>query len=227
MPANTAKIKPKAPAKPRLSPTAVLSYLQANPAFFEKHKDQLASLSVPTKGGNILSLHGLKADKIAREAETLKIRQKQLISTAQGNAIVAETIFAAVLSLIPCRTMAELRQYLQTGLPTHLGLTAVRLFKAGEAETATTLTAGQIHTLCPQPVTLAPLNAEIHRLLFGPKTNHLKSICLMALTLPDGTYIGLLALGSDDATRFHAGQATNLADFLRQATSTVLAHATV
>ncbi|RYG59938.1 MAG: DUF484 family protein, partial [Alphaproteobacteria bacterium] len=76
-----------------------------------------------------------------------------------------------------------------------------------------------------QPMVLGPLNAAQHRILFGPKTNNLKSVCVMALADSSDTLHGLLALGSADATRFHAGQATTLADFLRRAAAQVLAHA--
>lgn len=221
---SQAKITPKASA--RTTPAAVLTYLQNNPSFFEKHKVQLENLiAAPKKGrmpGNILSLHALKAEKADKQAEQLRIRQRQLISTARENALVAESIFAAVLQLIGCKSMADLRKVLQNGLPTHLNLTAVRLFGVSGEETATTLTAHQIAELCPDAITMGPLNASIHRPLFGPKTNHLRSICLMALTQSDGTYIGLLALGSDDETRFHAGQGTVLAEFFRQAAGTIL-----
>jgi uncharacterized protein YigA (DUF484 family) len=101
----------------------------------------------------------------------------------------------------------------------------VRLYQAGNAESATSLTAQQIHTYCPQPITLQPLDATAHRPLFGPKTNNIKSVCLMALTSEDGTYLGLLAMGSAEAARFHAGQATDLAEFLRQVTGSILKHA--
>lgn len=233
MPAQALK-KPTKPVKsklsaPKLKPSEVLAYLQANPAFFEKHKNALETLAVPKKGGNILSLHALKAEKVAKQAETLEIRQKQLISMAKANAIVAETVFAAVIALIGCRTLAALRKYLQTEFHSHLSLQSTRLLLvSGEeatTESPTTLTAHQIAALCPQPLVLAPLDAGLHRPLFGPKTNNLKSVCLMALTAADGTYLGLLALGSADETRFHAGQATTLAEFLRQAASQTLLHA--
>ncbi|NBX85814.1 MAG: DUF484 family protein [Proteobacteria bacterium] len=210
----------------KLTPKQVLSYLQANPKFFESHKESLSTLSVPKKGGNILSLHALKADKISRHAENLQVRQKQLIHTAAANATVADTIFTATLQLIRCRTLAALRKYLQTGLPTDLALDATRLFTAAPEETATTLTPHQIEALCPTPVTLAPMDAANHRPIFGPKTNQLASVCLMQLTNEQGQTIGLLALGSAEAERFHAGQATHLANFLRQVTSTVLHNAT-
>lgn len=223
MPTSAKKSNKIKQINPKLKPSDVLAYLQANPAFFEKHKESLGSLSVPKKGGNILSLHALKADKLAKQTETLKTRQLQLISTAHANASVAGTVFTATLALIRCRTLANLRKYLQTGLPEHLEVDAVRLYTAG-TESPTSLTPEQIHTYCPTPLTLAPMDAAIHRPLFGPKTNNLKSTCLMALTTQDGTYLGLLALGSKEAHRFHAGQATEFAEFLRQVTSTVLAN---
>lgn len=234
MPATAAKTAPapkktKVAAKSTLKPAQVLAYLQANPAFFEKHKEALAQTAATPKkgrmGGNILSLHAAKADRVSRDADNLKVRHQQLISTARGNAEVADSIFTAVLGLIACRTLTDLRKYLQNTLVEDLQLDAIRLFKAGSEETATTLTAEQILALCPQPMVLGPLNAAQHRILFGPKTNNLKSVCVMALADSSDTLHGLLAMGSADATRFHAGQATTLADFLRRATAQVLAHA--
>lgn len=234
MPATATKTSitaKKAPAT--LKPAQVLAYLQANPSFFEKHKETLVQSATPAKkgkgagrvGGTILSLHAAQAQRVTNQAEDLKIRHKQLISTARGNAEIADSIFTAVLGLIACRTLASLRKYLQNTLADDLQLDAIRLFKTGTEETATTLTAQQILTLCPQPMVLGPLNAAQHRILFGPKTNNLKSVCIMALADSSDTLHGLLALGSADATRFHAGQATTLADFLRRATGQVLAHA--
>lgn len=237
MPATATK--PAATASKRKSPTSalkpaqVLAYLQANPTFFEKHKATLVQSAAPTKKGKgagrvtgtILSLHAAQAQRVTNEAENLKIRQQQLISTARGNAEVADSIFTAVLGLIACRTLPDLRKYLQNTLADDLQLDAIRLFKLGNEETATTLTADQILALCPQPMVLGPLNAAQHRILFGPKTNNLKSVCVMALAGTDDTLHGLLAMGSSNATRFHAGQATTLADFLRRATAQVLAHA--
>ncbi|PZP39565.1 MAG: hypothetical protein DI585_03780 [Pseudomonas fluorescens] len=224
-----AKPAPKSTPKTTVKPAAVLAYLKANPQFFEKHKEELAETAATPKkgrmGGSVLSLHAAKAERVTREADNLKVRHQQLISTARGNAEVAESIFSAVLGLIGCRNLTDLRKYLQGGLAEQLDLDAIRLFKLGETETATTLTVEQIVDLCPQPLVLGPMNAAKHRILFGPKTNGLKSVCLMALANDNGDVYGLLALGSADATRFHAGQATTLADFLRRATTEVLAHA--
>lgn len=227
---QTAKTTNKSTAKPAtVKPAQVLAYLQANPQFFEKHKEALAQTAANPKkgrmGGNILSLHAAKAEKVSKAAENLQIRHNQLISTARGNAEIADNIFNVIINLINCRTLAGLRKYLQTGMSEHLQLEAVRLFKVGTEETATTLTAAQIEALCPATITLAPMHAGTHRQLFGPKTNGLKSVCLMALTDDNNVLHGLLALGSQHDTRFHAGQATTLADFLRRATTSVLAHA--
>ena len=233
-PARTATTaKPAAAPKLPLKPAQVLAYLQNHPQFFETYKEQLAQTAAPRKnsrnqgrmGGGIISLHAAHAERVSRDAENLKVRHTQLISTARGNADIAESIFTAVLGLIPCRTLPSLRKYLQGTLAEHLEVDAIRLFKAGEDETATTLTPDQITDLCPQPISTGPLEAARHRILFGPKTSNIKSVCVMALTTDDGTLHGLLAMGSAQATRFHAGQASTLADFLRRATAHVLAHA--
>ncbi len=230
-PKTTKKTATKA-ASP-LKPAQVLSYLQNNPKFFETHREQLTEQfttgnTMPKKGrmgSGIISLHAAKAERVSRDAENLKVRHQQLISTARGNAEIAESIFTAVIGLIPCRTLADLRKYLQGSLADQLDVEAIRLFKVGTEETATSLTAEQINSLCPQDITTGPMDAAKHRVLFGPKTSNIKSVCLMALTTDDDTLHGLLALGSTDATRFHAGQAVTLVNFLRRATAGVLAHA--
>lgn len=208
----------KKPATPKLKPADVLAWLTAHPAFFAENADKLSQLSVPKKGGNILSLHAAKAERADKTSEKLQVRHKQMVATAHANASAAGSLFTATLNVIGCATLAELRTYLQTDVRDDLNLEAARLWLVGTADTATTLTAQTIENYFPHDPTihLRTLTDAEDRGLYGPKGKMLKSDCLLHLTGSGGKTIGLLALASADETRFHAGQATDLARFFGQ-----------
>jgi uncharacterized protein YigA (DUF484 family) len=217
---------PKAPA-PRLTPARVLAWLQAHPEFFTAHSEhlanQLSDLALPAKRGNVLSLHAARATKAATAAERLALRQQRLVATARANAQVADAIFTAVIGLLACKNLAELRHLVQTSLKRDLDLDATRLLLISARPSATTLTAAQLNELCPEPVKLRTLTDPLERKFYGPKGNMLQSDALLRLAGPDGQPLGLLALASHQTTRFHAGQSTELAAFLAAALGTCLA----
>jgi uncharacterized protein len=227
-------LKPKAKAKnkpkpaPRLKPTQVLAWLQRHPAFFTQQAATLQSLMLPNKSGNVLSLHGLKAERLTKRQSKLEIRQQQLISTAKANQQAAEALFALVRALLPSRTVADLRYNLTQHAPTLLEVGAVRLFSLAksenDADTATTLTAATLANLCPTPVVLGPRDATTHRPLLGAKTADYGSLALLHLADHTGTPQGLLVLASAAPTRFHAGQDTLFAAFLGHTIGQLLAN---
>jgi uncharacterized protein len=215
--------KPKARSGTKaLTSAQVLAWLQSHPAFFEENKDSLSTLAVPKKSGNILSLHAAKAEKSAADHARLAIRQKQLIAMAHSNALVAESLLNAMTNLIPVGSLPDLRTHIQTGLKKDLDLTAAKLYLTGKSDAATTLTAETIAELAPEAATLRSLSLEQAESLYGPIGKKLKSDCLLPLHNPKGKLIGLLALASDDATRFHAGQAGGMAGQFGRAVSAAL-----
>lgn len=203
-----AKPTPKATSRKRVSAPQVLTYLKAHPQFFETYKESLLPLPVPAKGGNLLSLHAAKSKKTDQKAQALKTRYLQFIDAAKQNAATTESIHTAILGALACATPASFRKYLQNqkegGFQHILQLDACHL--------ATTVEPHEMAEVCPTPLTLGPLNPTLHRPLFGANTPLIKSVCLIAFSPT-----ALLALGSTDAARFHAGQATTLATFLGQA----------
>lgn len=222
----SAKNKPKSKPGPRLKATQVLAWLQRHPAFFQQQATALQSLMLPNHSGNVLSLHGLKADRLTKRQSKLEIRQQQLISTAKANQQAAEALFTLVRALLPSRTVADVRYNLTQHTPTLLDVGAVRLFTIAEsdADTATTLTAATLADLCPTPVVLCPRDATRHRPLLGPKTADFQSLALLHLTDHVGDPQGLLVLASAAPTRFHAGQDTLFAAFLGHTVGQLLAN---
>ena len=211
---SSAKKNLKVTPVPRLKATQVLAWLQRHPAFFQQQAATLQSLMLPNHSGNVLSLHGLKAERLTKRQSKLEVRQQQLISTAKANQQAAEALFVLVRALLPSRMVADVRYTLTQHAPTLLEVGAVRLFTVGETDTATTLTVTTLADICPTPVVLCPRDATRHRPLLGAKTADFQSLALLHLTDAKDTPQGLLVLASAAPTRFHAGQDTLFAAFL-------------
>ncbi|MFZ2587426.1 MAG: DUF484 family protein [Alphaproteobacteria bacterium] len=213
------------PAKPAptLKERDVLAFLKTHPAFFAKHAETLATATLPKKTGNILSLHAAKATMAENANAKLETTHQRLLLRAEENTLIVSQIFAASLEIMGCTTLAQLRQTLQSNLPQHLKVEALRFLRVGEADTASTLTAEAIQTLCVEgPVTLRHLAKAEDRTMYGPKGKLVQSDCLLHLS-HNGQTLGLLALGSTNPTHFHAGQSTHLAHYLGQVISLCLA----
>jgi uncharacterized protein len=208
---------PKAPTA-----KAVLRYLQANPQFLKTHAEALAkggAAKAPKKVANIFSLHAARAGDAETRLKALKKRHHQLVAIAKANAAATAEAHAAVLSILVAPTPAALSKALQGPFRAALGLQGARLLRMAETESATTLTSVQLGKLCPEALILGPYHAAVHGPLFGPQGNTLKSCALLRLEALNDEGVGLLALGSEDAQHFYAGQGTDLLEFLRQVVS--------
>lgn len=218
---------PKTPSKttqktPKLAETDVIAWLSANPDVFVRHQESLSKLAVPSKGGNILSLHAARAQRAEQHNDKLELNHHRLLKRAEANTTIASQIFNAVLTMVACENLAQLRAAVQTTLRDDLGVQATRLILCSPQPTPTTLAEDEIATYFPDgPVTLRRLATAPERTLYGPKGKMVASDCLLKLS-HNGQTLGMLALGSTDASHFHSGQSTEMANFLRQVMSLCL-----
>lgn len=216
----------KKPTRPAPNAKAVLAYLQAHPQFLKTHAAALVQplaakapkQAAPKRIANIFSLQAARAGAAETQLKALKKRYNQLIHIAKDNAAATAQAHAAVLSILGARTAAELSKALQGPFKQALGLHGARVLRIGPTTSATMLTAAELAQLGPQPLVLGPYQAAVHGPLFGPQGNTLKSCALLRLEA-HGQILGLFALGSEDAQHFHAGQGTDLLEFLRQVVS--------
>lgn len=200
----------------RVSKAQVLAYLVRHPDFLVTHAGALGQLALPAKGGNILSLHAAKAEKAVARADKHAVKNQQLMAIAASNAAVAESVFGVVLAVVGCTTLGELRSYFQRGLLADLAVDGARLYLVSEMPSVNSLIEEEVLAVCPAPVTLRTLTTADERQMYGPKGKMMASDCLLRLHAADGALCGLLALGSREATRYHAGQSVELATFLGQ-----------
>lgn len=218
------KTTPKSkPSKPALSSKQVLAYLQAHPNFLETHAQTLAAhAQAPKKVGNIFALHAARAGAAESRLGGLMKRLTQFTAIAKANAEATAQAHAAVLALLEgAASPASFRKALQGPFKTVLGIHQARLMLAGPTTTATTLSAADMKKLCAEPLWLGPIDMT-HHALFGPQTATLRSGALLRLG-GDNRPLGLLAMASENPQHFHAGQATDLLEFLRGASSHILA----
>lgn len=200
----------------RVTRAQVLAFLMKNPNFLVEQAGALGQLSLPKKGGNILSLHAAKADKATDAAAKMAQKNRQLVAIAASNAAVAESIFGVVLDVVGCGSLGALRSYFQAGLLARLEVDAARLFTVGAKTAGNTLAVADAEEMCPGPVVLRSLTKADERGMYGPKGKMMGSDCLLQLRDGAGVLRGVLALGSRDPARYHAGQSTELAAFLGQ-----------
>jgi uncharacterized protein YigA (DUF484 family) len=211
----------KKPAAAKPTAKTVLAYLQAHPQFLKTHAAVLVqpgAAKAPKRVANLFSLHAARAGDAETKLKALKKRYTQLIAIAQANATATAQAHSAVMSILAANTGPALSKALQGPFKQALGLHGARLLRVAEQVSATTLSAAQLAELCPQLLVLGPYQATTHGPLFGPQGKTLKSCALLRLEA-DGHSCGLLALGSEDAQHFHAGQGTDLLEFLRQVVS--------
>jgi|GEM_PF-2231766 len=211
------------PAKKRTSEKDVLAYLTRRPDFFMKHPTLLDELKLKRSEGNVTSLNTVRASRKEKQSDKLKLQQERLYNTARNNENTAQSIFMCVEALSGMTTLAQFRTFVQTTLKNELELDATRLLLAAEESTATTLSASDIDDLTDNaPVTPRTLHDVADRALYGATGKLMKSDLLLTLADNSGQIKALIALGSKDDTRFHAGQSLELATFLTNVLSNTL-----
>ncbi|PIZ31314.1 MAG: hypothetical protein COY40_02375, partial [Alphaproteobacteria bacterium CG_4_10_14_0_8_um_filter_53_9] len=132
---NTRRSAPKKPSAPRLTGKQVLAWLTSHPTFFEDFKNDLGALMLPKKGGNIISLHAAKADKVTEENDRLKVRHKQMVALASHNVAMADSLFEAMVSLVGVKTPADLSKFVQGDMRRVLEVPMAKVYKLGAADT--------------------------------------------------------------------------------------------
>ncbi|MDD9912553.1 MAG: DUF484 family protein [Alphaproteobacteria bacterium] len=203
----------------------VLNWLLEHPEFMVRHADKLAS-EHQQEAENITPLHAVRAARAEKSNQTLEKKHQRIIRTAEANAHSTADVFNVVPELIRCNSLPKLRKYIQTNLKKDLQVDATRLILAGETETATTLPVETIHNyFSNKSIQLRTLYDAADRKLYGATGKMMKSDALFLLSSQSGQTLGMLALASQNDSRFHPGQGQELAIFFGNTVSAVLEQA--
>jgi uncharacterized protein YigA (DUF484 family) len=193
-----------------LSETAekeVVDYLGTNPDFFQRHPELLKDLELPHQSGDALSLIERQVQMLREEATTHKQKLEELIRVAHENEQLAQRLHRLTLTIIDTIDFDELVNVLQDTLHEDFQAEAVELhiYTHHEDESKPDLDGFRelLDKGAPQCGRLSPDKLEY---LFGPQAEDVKSTAMIPFR--EESILGILAIGSSDEHRFHAGMGT-------------------
>ena len=203
---------------------AVHDYLEANPDFFEHHGDLLSSLRLPHVSGAAVSLVERQVSVLRQKDLKLERKLKDLIEVARVNDALGAKMHQLTLHLLAAddisETLEAVEAALRTGFNADLSILVLfgdpslfedvkvgRFFKPVDRDTES-LKAFSTFLNGSNP-RCGQVRDSQRDFLFGKETDEVGSAALVPLGKK--SEIGFLAIGSEDAGRFHPGMSM---DFL-------------
>jgi len=198
------------------SPTEVASFLRRHPEFLSEYPDIALSLMVPRDQGATTSLASYQLESLRDKNRELSQRLRELIEIAHENEQLMVRVHSLSLALMRERNLADSVRRAVAALREDFRSNHVRLvlFRAASAELPASdwliLAAGGAGELPAfaeflnkgEPL-CGRLQSEKLDVLFGARAADVRSSVLVPI---DG--VGMLAIGSEDANRFHPGMGT-------------------
>jgi len=217
--------------KDGLNPTEVASFLRRHPEFLSEYPDIALTLMVPRDQGSTTSLASYQLEALRDKNRELSQRLRELIEIAHENEQLMVRVHALTLALMRERTLAGSVRRVIAALREDFGSNQVRLvlFRASRAE----LPAADWLIFAPDGATQLSAFAEFLKrgeplcgrllpekleFLFGAQAAEVRSSVLVTV---DG--VGMLAIGSSDASRFHPGMGTVFVRLIAEAIGAAIA----
>ena len=192
-------------------------YLRRHPEFFERHRKLLRELRVPHPSGHAVSLIERQVDVLRSEIAHYRRQIETLMELARDNDLLSKRLHRQTLALIDAADFAEVIEFLEDHLHDEFGAEAVelKLFSAtqlreqsgsgGRGQSEPELDAFMGFFERGQPV-CGPLTPKQLDYLFGAQAEDMGSAAILPIQGND--ILGVLAIGSTDPRRFHAGMGT-------------------
>lgn len=188
----------------------IADYLSANPDFLERHPEALAALQIPHDTGGAVSLIERQVKQLRADSTKYRRQLEDLIEVARENDRLTAKLHQLILALIDARTLDEVLTSLQDQLLDQFQADAVelKLFSCDElergAEQGDSGAALFNDFMAKGQPSCGSLPAAQLQYLFGEGLGEHGSVALIPLNA--GEQEGVLAIGSHDPQRFHAGK---------------------
>jgi uncharacterized protein YigA (DUF484 family) len=208
-----------------LSDGAIGDYLEANPDFFERHPSLLGGLQLPhATGGGTVSLVERQVSVLRQKDLKLERQLRELIDIARTNDVLATKIHELSLQLLGSTDLAHTVVAIEEAMRAGFGADQAVLVVFGDPDAFKDIDAGRFFRAVPrddaslQPfvtflASSAPRCGQARdsqmEFLFRDDADEIGSVALIQLGA--GSEAGFLAIGSNDAGRFHPGMSI---DFL-------------
>jgi uncharacterized protein YigA (DUF484 family) len=201
-----------------LEEKTVADYLRDNPDFFQNNASLLATLEIPHACGPAVSLVEHQVKVLRDQNRQLKRKLMDLVHVARDNNRLNERMHQLTLGLISTSSLVALLDTLREHLQGEFKADTVTLRLAGLPEAQARECGVDLYD--PAGAELAHFDSFIKscrpqcgrfkteqlQYLFGDQAAAIESVALVPLG-HKSTY-GLLAIGSQDASRFHPGMGT-------------------
>lgn len=202
--------------KDGLNPTDVASFLRRHPEFLSEYPDIALTLAMPRDQGASTSLAHYQLDVLREQKRELNRRLHELIGNAQDNEQLMIRTHTLAMALLRERTLGDSVRRVVAVLTEDFNTEKVRLvlFRAASDD----LPATDWLLLAPGGAAELPAFAEFLKhgeplcgrlqpekldYLFGEQKDQVLSSVLVTVG-----NVGMLAVGSSDAHRFHPGMGT-------------------
>ncbi len=222
--------------------SVIADYLGSHPDFFNRHTELLANLQVPHQAG-AASLIERQIAVLREKSRDLEEQLNGLIRTARGNEQIVTRLQRFTLELMRANDINDVIATCQDVLRDDFNAdyVSIRIIdktrgdgKAANEDINTTDNDG-LHFINPKDKNLKQfarlfdnkkpvcgrLKKEQQNFLFGESAKKIKSVALIPLA--GAEKLGILALASQDETRFHPGMGTVFISHLGELITTSLA----
>lgn len=212
-----------------LSEESVAHYLQQHPEFFTHQESLLATMKIPHITGSAISLIERQLAVLREENQQLQRHLNKLVNIAQENEQLNWRIQRLIAALASATGIDEFFQILYTTLENEFNTqaVAVRWFELPSGQLAprpefkeydAQVFALFENWLASAKPSCGQLTTERREYLFP--NNHIASAVLLPLGKPKPQ--GILAMGSQDISRFHASMGTELLQYMADLISHLL-----
>jgi uncharacterized protein YigA (DUF484 family) len=201
----------------------IANYVVNNPDFFQRHAELLASVRLANPHGpRAVSLQERQADMLRDKIRGLESRIMDMIRHGTENSALNDRLLRWAASLLTATDAAQLPQLMVQQIQSLFMVpqAAIRLWRVSPVHASEPCAWGAsdevkawVGTLTA-PYCGAPAHDEITRFMGQPE--QVQSMAVVALRHPAGELLGLLALASPDAQRYHAGMGTDLLERIGQ-----------
>ncbi|MEZ5740038.1 MAG: DUF484 family protein [Burkholderiaceae bacterium] len=210
--------------------SALVEFLLAEPAFFDRHADLLARLRLPdAAGGRVVSLHQRQLEVLRDRERELERQLNALVTLGRENDAIAARLQGFTRELLLTRQAADMPATVLGCLQSRfqVPLVAMRLWPVIEP--------------CQQQAVAIPVDEASRELADGLLTpfcglrrdhpqaawlddaDSARSLALLALRRgADSKAFGLLVLASPDPDRFQAGMGTDFLERIAETASAAL-----
>jgi len=208
-----------------LTDERVAAYLQDNPDFLSRNPDVLRMMAPPDRkfGDGVSDIQTAMIGQLRTEIARLNARQDEIILTSRANLNTQGRVHECVVALLAAKSFEQAMQIVTTDFAVMLDLDVVTLCIEAEEGAPSPLRMSGLRMLAAGGVEAtmgenkrvrlhsdAPADPEI----FGGGATLVRSAAFIRLDISDYTPPALIAFGARLPGKFHAGQGTELLNFL-------------